>query len=102
MPLQIKETRQGAKSRFPVEYQVSFTGTSKPGELTKLRKKIENSLERHLARQRKSPESAKFKLKFNWVKIPSFKLKVTAQRVTGGGGSGTDTQPKPKNSILPM
>ncbi len=102
MPLQIKETRIGAKSRFPANYQVSFTGTSKPGELAKLRKKIENSLEKHLVRQRKSPKSAIFKLIFTWEKMRSYKLTVSAKRVTGGNGSGTDTQPKPKNSILPM
>jgi len=102
MPLKIIETPIGAKGVIPAKYLLTFTGTAKPVELTKIRKKIQDSLEAHMAAQEKDPASPRFKMTFKWEKMRSYKLTAKPKRIKRPSSGGTDTQPKPKNSILPM
>ena len=103
MALKIKVGKpRGGARRFPVTYDVSFTGTPKAGEISQTRKKIQDSLKRHLAAQEKKGDPPRFKMTFKWKKMLSYELLVEVVRIRPASGGGGEVPPTPKSSILPM
>ena len=105
----IKLKRRGDGRRFPVIYDIEFIGTLKPGEIDRLKKKIQKAIKAvKTAQERKGLATPVFNLRFKWTrtkdKAVRYKLVVTLVRdkrfKTGGGPN--EVPPKPKDPSIPQ
>lgn len=110
MALKIKKGKpRGGAQRFPVTYDVLFTGTPKTGEIGQTREKVEKSMRRDKTAKVKKGASKRFKLTFKWTRTDIKTLRydllvdlVKDERFGDSPGNGGEVPPKPKSSILPM
>jgi len=110
MALKISGSKSSSR-RLPATYQVLFTGTPKAGEVREAQGKVEKSMRRDNAKKRKTEGASKrLKLTFAWKRTDTEALQYDLlvglaidKRFNRPSRNGpADTQPKPKDSILPM